>query len=103
METDLVLGGVQLGALAILFMQALKVLWLQDEGQLKLASAIVALVFTALWGVGEFVPEAAPVLKIIVTGLSGFATMVLGYAYLAKPALQRVGVKVSVADLTEEE
>lgn len=103
MDTDILVGGVQLGMLAMLFVQALKVLGVTDEKWIKISVVSVATFFTLLWGVEQTIPVAVPYVKLVVLGLSSIASCVLGYSYVVKPAFQRVGIKVSVADLAPEE
>jgi hypothetical protein len=99
METEILVGGFKLGVLAILFVQALKLLGVTEEKWLNVSVVSVATFFTILWGVQQLVPAATLYVNIITLGLSSIASCVLGYKYAVKPALQKVGISVSVADL----
>lgn len=101
MEPEILVGGFKLGVLAILFVQALKILGLTEENQLKIAVVSVASFFTLLWGVEQLVPAAAPYVGLVVLGLSSIASCVLGYSYAVAPIAKALGVKISSGDLEE--
>ena len=99
MEADFVVGGLQVAALVLLAVQALKVYGFVTGENAPKAAVLVALVLGAVGTVEKLVPVAAPYVAIFVQVLAGALTAGLGYEYLVRPLAERFGISVSSTEL----
>lgn len=101
METEIIVGGIELGAFIILAVQVVKVMGLENELWLKLSPVIAGVFFAALFAVEALVPGAAQYVDMAIKAIVGIGSAVLGYKYAIKPGLENLGVPVSRASLEE--
>jgi len=95
----LVLAGIPVAVLVALGVQGLKVFGFVDGTSAPRAAIVLALLFGVGVIAGSVLPEVAEYIDLAFATFAGAMTAGLGYAYVARPLLEKFGIDVSASDL----
>ena len=102
MDSELVVGGLKAAGFILLAVQALKVYGFVSGETAPKAAMFTALGLGVVSAVEQLFPETAPYIATFLQVFAGALAAGLGYEYLVRPGLERVGISVSSADLSDE-
>lgn len=102
MDSELVVGGLKAGAFILLAVQALKVYGFVSGESAAKSAMYIALGLGVISAAEQLFPEAAPYTALFLQTVAGALAAGLGYEYLVRPGLEKVGISVSSTDLADE-
>ena len=91
---------IDIAVLIFLSVQGFKVFQLVKEGQEGRFALVTAFVFGVLFAVREIVPTVEYYIDLFVALFAGTMTAGLFYRYFAKPIFEKLGLPISVEDLS---